>query len=1298
MKRTNHKVASGLLATVLLLTPSAPVLAAGTGISPVKSVPNPKVGVVHKAKSIQTNGTTTAAKVQALHGTVNPLVASGKAKRVNETDPNRLLRLGFVLQPRNEALMTSYATSGKKLTVSQFKADFAPTSTAVSTVKDFLVKGNLKVVSQTDDLLMIEGTAAQLEKALHVKFNNYQLKNYKFYANENDPVLPTEVKVALKGIIGLNQTPYSTVPVHKYVDYGQNDYFTPDAVRSSYGMIPAYGNGIDGSNRNIAILMTGDYSDDDVKKFSQTFGIPYNASKFVRRHVPGTSPAYGIDEESTLDVQWAHAIAPGATITEYETGTLDDVNLYAGLDTIINSTPTTDVINMSFGAPESFLSPNQLDTWHSKFVEAVAKGITPIASSGDNGAFAREFPVETVSSPASDPFVLAVGGTTLALDEKNNRTNETAWGEAELGSWDPGFTWGSGGGYSTVFSDFTGQTAQKRGVPDVSMLAQNIEMYEEQDGGWFTAAGTSFSGPMWSGIIALAAQKANHGFGWIRPAINNIATNADTSNLFRDITEGNNGDYSASAGWDPVTGWGSPANGWTLVQALAAQQKNNGTAGPLISGTVVGSEAFDYSQNIMNGVGTVDLIGSGFGTAKGTVTLTDAQGNHFNVPQNNWTDSDITLNIDSDSGLFGQPNHPSKAGTYQITLKKASGETSNAIPVQLGDFYQVSHQGETPVSGIDNPIYQDVQVDLYRPDGEPDTTYPNGTASIYIGSDNYWVDEQPVFLVQQNGQSCPMNADGSFRIQVVNGQASVQVATNRVGDYHYGVESANGVFGSDPDVASFTSASSTATRLINMNTEELSYAPAGGTNYVNVALSDSYGNLVNAHDSVHVTLSDATGHVTVNDQPISAATPTDVTLDAGNAYLTVGDDKAEQITLTFTDTDNQQVTPLAVTLTFTAATQIAIKSTQQQTHVPVSGSGQEQESNWQYLQVEAEDAHGTVVPFAGVSFLSVMSTGSYSGNHLGTYHVQARVNNVWQDVPSNEWDAYQLDLSQGSIAVRVSSDVADQVVYRAYIVLNTDNSMYDLGGSFVAGPADALETYVQLPHMATSPASTPQYAPVEVGVFDAFQNLIESNDTIQLTERAGGPSVSVAVRNEQGVMIPVTPHNGVWTLQMSQLMNQTVFFTSTQPGVAHFDLTDVTDNHVQAADFQIAFVNSVSTSLKAATPASVVVGGKQTVEVDMIDQNGQTVINGDDQIGLSISKHSGKVTVTDRDGNALQADANGRFVVNAHAGAALFLVTDDAAETLTYSFTDLTVTRVSATSVTGMFAAPAKYVLSSIAP
>ncbi|HZC06371.1 MAG TPA: S53 family peptidase [Ktedonobacterales bacterium] len=321
--------------------------------------------------------------------------------------------------------------------------------------------------------------------------------------------------------------------------------------------------------------------------------------------------------EVSLDVEWAHATAPMANILLVTTPTAETLGVqgfaqFMNAEQYVIDHHMADVISQSFGAGEGSFHNGlaALQNLRQPFISAQANHVTVLASSGDSGT-ANIFkepvknpaliPYPSVGWPASDPLVTAVGGTYLCTDTTTGTTVDTslpptsrcAAGNREVG-------WiASGGGYSILFprpayqntlppgSTFVGSSvgapgpnSNMRGVPDVAYQASAITgvlVYDAGEGGWFVVGGTSCGSPQWAGLVAMADQLKGSDVGFINPALYSIANNpAKYAADFHDVTTGNNQlnplipGYSASTGWDAVTGLGSPDAAHLLPDLVAA--------------------------------------------------------------------------------------------------------------------------------------------------------------------------------------------------------------------------------------------------------------------------------------------------------------------------------------------------------------------------------------------------------------------------------------------------------------------------------------------------------------------------------------------------------------------------------------------------------------------------------------------------------------------------------------------------------------------------------------------------------
>ncbi len=407
--------------------------------------------------------------------------------------------------------------------------------------------------------------------------------------------------------------------------------FTPQAIRAAYNINGLYANGEDGSGMTIAIVDSfgSDTIATDLNEFDTSFGLPhlcgetgvtctsgmpwFKVTSF--QGSPGTfaQPGQGphLEDHSawalevSLDVEWAHAIAPGAnillvTVPTAETLGVQGFPLMMNAEQALVDNHMANVISQSFAAAEeSFGSVQSLLNLRHAYISAAQNGVTVLGSSGDSGTAntmkqptgqgGALIPFPTVEWPASDPLVTGVGGTYLCQDPSNTTSRVGDWADppsncqANPGQLEIGWIAG-GGGFSHVFSRPSYQDVlpagstpigSMRGVPDVSYEASaRTGVLVDLQGTWFIVGGTSVSCPNWAGLVAIADQINGGGLGLINPGLYRIGANpARYANDFFDVTVGNNQldpsvpGYFASTGWDPVTGLGTP-NAANLVPDL----------------------------------------------------------------------------------------------------------------------------------------------------------------------------------------------------------------------------------------------------------------------------------------------------------------------------------------------------------------------------------------------------------------------------------------------------------------------------------------------------------------------------------------------------------------------------------------------------------------------------------------------------------------------------------------------------------------------------------------------------------
>jgi subtilase family serine protease len=329
--------------------------------------------------------------------------------------------------------------------------------------------------------------------------------------------------------------------------------FVPSDIRKAYDYLPLYSRGIKGNGTRIAIIDAfGDPNlSADLSSFDSLTGLPTaTVNIFYPDGVPKKqSSSWAV--ETALDVEWAHAVAPSATIDLVVALDSSLGSIFDGIAYVANSLPSETVLSMSFGLAESSYPTTgsfTIATTHQLFVTITSHGTTPFASSGDSGASSCCNP----QYPSSDPLVVAVGGTALTLNSDASYNSETTWS-------------GSGAGSSTVFSKPIWQQGlgdSMRDAVDVSYDADpNTGVLVVQGGREFQVGGTSAGSPQWAALVSLASQANSKSYGSINPNLYTLAS-------YHDITSGSNGFFTASTGWDYPTGLGTPdAN--AIVNALS---------------------------------------------------------------------------------------------------------------------------------------------------------------------------------------------------------------------------------------------------------------------------------------------------------------------------------------------------------------------------------------------------------------------------------------------------------------------------------------------------------------------------------------------------------------------------------------------------------------------------------------------------------------------------------------------------------------------------------------------------------
>jgi subtilase family serine protease len=382
--------------------------------------------------------------------------------------------------------------------------------------------------------------------------------------------------------------------------------YGPAQVRRAYGLPALYAKGVTG--RGATIVIVDSYGSptirNDLRVFDRAYGLPA-PPKFRIIQPAGRVPAYdpassdmvGWAGETTLDVEWAHAVAPGANILLVETPVSETEGVH-GFPQIVAAEEYVlkhhlgDVISQSFSATEeTFSSASEIKALRGAYQLADRDHVTVLAASGDSGATdlgldeTTYYAFRVTSWPDSDPLVTAVGGTQLHFTARGTPAAPTVWNDTysretnEFTDGDPGPNpLASGGGTSLFFTRPGYQDSVRdvvggsRGVPDISMSAAcngSVDTYSTYRGapaGWSPECGTSEATPLFAGIVALADQVAGHPLGLINPALYRLAAEGKPGIV--DVTSGDNTvSFTQDGREQMVTGFGARP-GYNLATGL----------------------------------------------------------------------------------------------------------------------------------------------------------------------------------------------------------------------------------------------------------------------------------------------------------------------------------------------------------------------------------------------------------------------------------------------------------------------------------------------------------------------------------------------------------------------------------------------------------------------------------------------------------------------------------------------------------------------------------------------------------
>jgi len=608
---SRHRYRYGYVVAVFLLL-LAPVL------SPI-AAPAPRPAVAQPMVAIAGMGAARA--------------LSGHVRVLGPVPSDQPMQLAIGLAMRHGDLLDGFLRARSRpgsplyhhnLTPDDFAALFAPTASAQDALAAYLQQYGLRVTRTYRDRLLLDvaGTAAQVSAAFGVSLARYRGPDsgILYYANLTAPRLPADLAPLVTTVVGLRNDmarahgprPHLSIgdgvrrgpaaPPRMRVPAPPSGLLTPAQVQDAFDVTPIYSQTftgttglsvtapITGAGQTVALYELSPYNPSDIAAYDAAFGISATPPISVPVDGGAVDAFSGAGAaEAAYDIEMVQAIAPGARIIVYSGPASPSGASSVGADDAYARAVNDDraqVLSTSWGQCEQAQQndqPPDLTLLHNLFAQAVAEGMTVVAASGDNGSHdclngdgSTDTSQQAVDYPASDPYVIAVGGTTLTPGSGGNV--EKGWAESGGGSSIvfPRPPWQTGPGLPTV-SD-----ASARLVPDVALNA-GTPYAVWVNNSWYPVKGTSAGAPVWAALLALTNQAryvaatANGapapsscavlaGLGDIHGALYTLGSTP----AFNDVTDGpSNGIAVPGPGWDYVTGLGVP-DAYLLLRALVA--------------------------------------------------------------------------------------------------------------------------------------------------------------------------------------------------------------------------------------------------------------------------------------------------------------------------------------------------------------------------------------------------------------------------------------------------------------------------------------------------------------------------------------------------------------------------------------------------------------------------------------------------------------------------------------------------------------------------------------------------------
>ncbi len=514
------------------------------------------------------------------------------ARLIHATHPDQTIEVSLRLRPKSgvkyRELRSALEKPGfKHMSRTEYENAHGADPADLNQVKKFAQEYNLKVHETGTELarrtVMLSGTASNLQRAFNVELKEYSHPKGNFRGRVGAISVPSDYADIITGVFGLDNRPQAEPHFRRLAQPERHKHKTPTSTAShdpnEVAQLYDYP-AANGTGQCVGLIeLGGGFQFDDLSTYFGQLNIatPQVISVSVDGGTNSPSTPDSADGEVMLDIEVVGAIAPAAKIVVYFAPNTDQGFLDAITTAVHDSANQPSAISISWGSAESGWTSQAMTNMDEAFQAAAAMGVTVCVASGDNGSSDGVNDGNNhVDFPASSSFALGCGGTTLQASNEQI-VSETVWNDQPSGG-------ATGGGVSNVFPLPTWQEGfgvpspsvqgGGRGVPDVSGDADPNTGYNILvDGESAVIGGTSAVAPLWAGLVARINQQMGKSIGFLNPLIYAQAVEASG---FHDVTQGNNGAFSAAQGWDPCTGLGVP-DGAPLEAALTG--KPAGSAG-----------------------------------------------------------------------------------------------------------------------------------------------------------------------------------------------------------------------------------------------------------------------------------------------------------------------------------------------------------------------------------------------------------------------------------------------------------------------------------------------------------------------------------------------------------------------------------------------------------------------------------------------------------------------------------------------------------------------------------------------